>query len=101
MNGSILGVGTDYGAQKSGFQLILGGSIRLPASNCGLYGLRPTTRRMPYEGLANIMKGAEGILSVVGPIARSLASVEFFMKAVIDSEPWILDPQVIERVRLL
>lgn len=36
--GSPLGIGTD-----------LGGSIRIPAALCGLYGLSPSQGRHPYE----------------------------------------------------
>lgn len=40
MKGSPAGFGTD-----------IGGSIRIPAAFNGLYGLRPSAGRMPYEGL--------------------------------------------------
>ncbi len=39
LKGSPVGFGTD-----------IGGSIRIPAAFCGLYGLRPSAGRMPYEG---------------------------------------------------
>jgi len=35
-----MGVGTD-----------IGGSIRIPAAYCGVYGHRPTTKRLPMSGL--------------------------------------------------
>lgn len=39
LKGSPVGFGTD-----------IGGSIRIPAAFCGLYGLRPSAGRLPYEG---------------------------------------------------
>ncbi|GAA6041344.1 hypothetical protein JCM8097_007673 [Rhodosporidiobolus ruineniae] len=86
MKGSIVGVGTDYG-----------GSIRVPSLCNGLYGLRPTTRRLPYAGVANVLKGFEGIESTIGPMARSVDSLRVFMDAVVDAEPCLRDSKVIER----
>ncbi|BGP12227.1 hypothetical protein JCM10213_007485 [Rhodosporidiobolus nylandii] len=86
LRGSPLGIGTD-----------LGGSIRKPASFCGLYSLRPTSRRLPYEGASNIFAGAEGIESVVGPMATSLESLRVFMRAVVGAKPWERDAKVVER----
>ena len=86
LKGSPIGFGTD-----------LGGSIRKPASFCGLYGLRPTTRRLPYEGASNIFKGAESLESTIGPMGRSRGSIERIMKEVIGARPWEFDMKAVER----
>ncbi|KAI5479485.1 hypothetical protein MNV49_003427 [Pseudohyphozyma bogoriensis] len=86
MKGSPLGIGTD-----------LGGSIRKPASFCSLSSLRPTSKRLPYAGASNIFAGAEALESVLGPMARSLSSVQTFMKAIVEARPWEFDSKVVER----
>lgn len=86
LRGSALGFGTD-----------LGGSIRKPASFCGLYSLRPTSRRLPYAGASNVFAGAESLESVVGPMASSLEALELVMRAVVDARPWEFDPKCVER----
>ncbi|GAA5830768.1 hypothetical protein JCM11251_001068 [Rhodosporidiobolus azoricus] len=84
MKGSILGVGTD-----------IGGSIRIPSSFCGLCGIRPTTRRVPYGLATNSMLGQESVPSVAGPLARSFASCSYFLKTVFDSNASNYDPNVL------
>ncbi|KAI5479103.1 amidase [Pseudohyphozyma bogoriensis] len=87
LKGAMVGFGTDFG-----------GSIRKPSTYCGLYGLRPTTRRLPYQGVTNVLKGFKGIESVIGPMARSVKTLQFVTKAIVDAEPWFLDARVIEKL---
>ncbi|GAA6038197.1 hypothetical protein JCM8097_005789 [Rhodosporidiobolus ruineniae] len=76
MKGSIIGVGTD-----------IGGSVRIPSAFCGLHTIRPTTRRMPYGHATNSLLGQESVLSVAGPMARSLSSCTFFLRSVLNANP--------------
>lgn len=84
MRGSCLGIGTD-----------IGGSIRSPAANNGVYGLRPTSMRLPMQGFTATMLSEEHILAVVGPLSTSLAGVKIFMKTLIDARPWIREPSLV------
>lgn len=96
--GSSGGEGALIGARGSplGFGTDIGGSIRIPAAVNGLYGIRPSAGRMPYEGMANSMDGQNTILSVVGPLATSIGSLRLAMQALLGREPWLRDPLVIE-----
>ncbi|KAL7930685.1 amidase signature domain-containing protein [Trichoderma chlorosporum] len=85
LRGSAVGMGTD-----------IGGSIRIPASFNGVYGLRPSASRLPYEGTPNSMDGQESIVSVVGPLATTLRSLTFVTKALLTRKPWMNDPMVLE-----
>jgi amidase len=78
IKGSCLGIGTD-----------IGGSIRSPAANNGVYGLRPTSYRLPNVGCKATMDGQEHIVPVIGPLSTSLEGVKIFMKVLIDSQPWL------------
>jgi amidase len=84
MKGSVLGLGTD-----------IGGSVRGPSANCGIYGLRETASRVPCTGMNVAMKGAEAILGIIGPITRSVRDIELFFKNVIATEPWKRDTTVV------
>ncbi|EXJ78899.1 hypothetical protein A1O3_08399 [Capronia epimyces CBS 606.96] len=81
MHGSLIGWGTD-----------IGGSIRIPSHMNGLYGLKPTSSRLPYMGVPVSTEGQAHVPSAIGPMARSLDSLIITMKSVIEAQPWLLDP---------
>ena len=78
LKGSCLGIGTD-----------IGGSIRNPCANNGLYGFKPTTKRLPNLGCHAAMLDQEHIVPTIGPMSTSLQGVKVFMKALIDQKPWL------------
>jgi amidase len=56
----------------------LSGSIRMPASYCGVFGLKPTVHRLPTTGHMAIdpkIIRVDRIMGVVGPITRSVADL--------------------------
>ncbi|EAW06572.1 putative general amidase GmdA [Aspergillus clavatus NRRL 1] len=79
-----------------GFGTDIGGSVRIPAVFNGLYGMRPSAGRIPYEGAANSMDGQNTILSVIGPLASTARSLRLLFKGVLSQEPWFHDPLVAE-----
>ncbi|RDI80374.1 hypothetical protein Vi05172_g9557 [Venturia inaequalis] len=96
--GSSGGEGALIGARGSvvGFGTDIGGSIRVPAAFNGLYGLLPSSGRLPYEGMANSMDGQNTILSVVGPLATTVGALRLVTKGLLSTEPWSHDPLVVE-----
>ncbi|KXT09956.1 hypothetical protein AC579_10268 [Pseudocercospora musae] len=92
--GSSGGEGAIVGARASpiGIGTDIGGSVRIPANLQGLYGLSPSTGRVPW------MKSGDRsyiVPSVAGPLTTSLSSLELFMEGMLAAEPWKLDPVLI------
>lgn len=73
----------------------IGGSIRCPAANTGVYGFKPTPFRMGKLGSFVAVTGQEGVSPTQGPIASSRAGLNLFMKTYLDAEPWIKDDYLV------
>jgi amidase len=67
-----------------------GGSIRIPASWCGVVGLKPTHSLVPYTGIV----GIDATLDHAGPMARTVADVAVLLEVIAGKDP--LDPRQYE-----
>ncbi|XP_073708337.1 fatty-acid amide hydrolase 1-like [Garra rufa] len=81
--GSILGIGTD-----------IGGSIRIPASFCGICGFKPTAKRLSLQGINSCVRGQKSVLSSIGPMGRDVESLALFMRALLCQDMFSLDPTI-------
>ncbi|KAL2374299.1 hypothetical protein RJZ57_001234 [Blastomyces gilchristii] len=85
LRGSAGGIGTD-----------IGGSVRIPAAFNGIYGIRPSAGRIPYEGAANSMDGQNSLNSVVGPLAATAGGLKLLFQSILSQKPWLQDPLAVE-----
>lgn len=72
----------------------IGGSVRIPAHFCGVWGMKGSVGRFPSWGVASSMAGQEGVPITTSPMAGSLADLEEFWKRVVAAEPWKYDHTV-------
>ncbi|GFZ48497.1 Putative amidase C550.07 [Saitozyma sp. JCM 24511] len=77
--GSVLGLTTD-----------VGGSTRGPAANNGLWGFKPSSKRLPRGGIVGVTSVSR-IAGCIGPAAHSLRDLELLVRIVLSAEPWKQD----------
>ncbi|KAF5622589.1 general amidase [Fusarium sp. NRRL 25303] len=79
------------GASMLGWGTDIGGSIRIPSHMMGLYGLKPSSTRLPYQGVPVSTEGQEHVPSSIGPMARDLDMIKHAMHSLIEAKPWEYD----------
>ncbi|OTB18605.1 hypothetical protein K445DRAFT_314483 [Daldinia sp. EC12] len=61
-----------------------GGSIRIPASSCGIVGLKPTWGLVPYTGILSL----DATIDHVGPMAKNVRDCALFLEAIAGPDGW-------------
>jgi Asp-tRNA(Asn)/Glu-tRNA(Gln) amidotransferase A subunit family amidase len=81
--GSVIEIATD-----------LGGSARMPAHFCGVYGMKSSIGRFPSWGTLPPMPGLESVSVSTCAMSRRLDDLEEFWKRIVKMQPWDYDHTV-------
>ncbi|OMJ93342.1 hypothetical protein SteCoe_3695 [Stentor coeruleus] len=86
---SPLGIGTD-----------IGGSIRSPCNNCGVYGFRPTPQRISLDGVRTAsdyddLTNYDIIAGGQGPMGRSVDDLVMIIRAWMKEKMFRFDPVIV------
>ncbi|KAL4484614.1 hypothetical protein ABPG74_019791 [Tetrahymena malaccensis] len=96
--GSSGGEGAAVAARMSpgGMGSDIGGSIRIPAAMCGVYGFKPTAQRTIMSGhtlYSEAFNGQRTVLCASGPIGKSVDDLVLFFRQ-------LSDPQYLQKFKL-
>ncbi|KAI1076636.1 amidase signature enzyme [Whalleya microplaca] len=61
-----------------------GGSIRIPASSCGVVGLKPTWGLVPYTGILSL----DATIDHAGPMAKTVRDCALFLEVIAGPDGW-------------
>ena len=81
----------------------LSSSIRVPAHFCGIFGLKPTERRVPLTGLMpnpQHLPWPIRMMNSIGPMARSVEDLELIYSIIAGSDGRDSDVQPVPQVRV-
>jgi aspartyl-tRNA(Asn)/glutamyl-tRNA(Gln) amidotransferase subunit A len=79
--GAAAGAAAGYGPFHQGGDG--GGSIRIPAHFCGVFGLKPTHGRVPNWPMSN-----NDLATYMGPITRTVSDAALMLEAMAGPHPW-------------
>ncbi|MEM6581648.1 MAG: amidase family protein [Pseudomonadota bacterium] len=71
------------GAAAIGIGTDTGGSCRIPAAHCGVFGFRPTTGRYPSGGIVELSSSRD----TLGILARSVADIQLADSVMLERQP--------------
>lgn len=73
----------------------IGGSIRCPSVFTGIYGFKPSLKRISALGQMGFCAGRETIMSTPGPMTVDRKSMAYLMEVILAKKPWHKDPSVL------